>query len=933
MFPKGLTRSGIASSAGLPTGEVTFLFTDIEGSTQRWEAHPEEMQAAVARHEQIVKDAIERHRGYIFKLIGDAFCAAFQVASDAVAAARDAQKALAVEDFSSVDGLRVRMGLHSGHAEERDKDYFGPTVNRAARLMSIGHGGQVLLSGLTRDRSLSGLPANVSLTDLGVRRLKDLTKPEHVWQLTIEGLRVDFPPVNSLDARANNLPIQATTLLGRERDLEEVKARVERHRLLTLTGSGGVGKTRLALQVGADLLDRYPDGVWFADLAPIGSADLVAGVVAGVVRMPERSDLPIDKAIPEWLKPKRLLLILDNCEHVLEAAASLADTIAHAAPDVRILSTSRQALGIAGESVLQLASLDFPESVAGLSAATATEYGSIALFVDRATLANRSFALTDETAPVVAEICRRLDGIPLAIELAAARVKVLSIPNLARRLDDRFKILTGGNRTALPRQKTLTALIDWSYDLLGPEEQAMFACLGVFAGSASLEAIADVCSHTGADDIDTIDRLSSLVDKSLIVADVGGESERYRMLESTRAYALEKLAAAGERGTFTRRHAEFFRKQAEAADARYGRGSTRAWFDDLAVDMDNFRTAMDWGLLQGGDPVLGATIAGSLGQLWYRGGRAVEGRYWMELALGRIDEAAQPRVAGRLWRGLSSLYSAKQMHEASERAVRLAELAGDRRGAAMSRTHIAWALFQTGQLEEADEISRRAFADLRDFGDDHALANSLLQRGTLTSTRGANAKAREHFAKALAIFRRLRDDVGAAAVLTNLAELEFRDGHPEAALRSISEALELNRRLKIDSVSIAIDHANGVVYRVALGRLEEARIVALEGLRLAAESKDPFIIAIVLQHAALLIALGGSTDAAAMMLGYVDARFAQLGYTRETTEKWSFERLMSALQERLTAAQVEGLRSDGAALSEEEALAVARERLALTPWA
>jgi tetratricopeptide (TPR) repeat protein len=506
---------------------------------------------------------------------------------------------------------------------------------------------------------------------------------------------------------------------------------------------------------------------------------------------------------------------------------------------------------------------------------------------------------------------------------------VLSIPNLARRLDDRFKILTGGSRTALPRQKTLVALIDWSYDLLGPQEQALFARLGVFAGGATLDAVAAICAEPGSDEVETLDLLSSLVDKSLVVADVGLAHERYRMLESTRAYALDKLSAAGERERFASRHAEFYRAHAEAADAAYGRGSTSDWFDDVALDMDNFRAAMEWGLLQGNDPAVGATIAGSLGQLWYRGGRFAEGRYWMELGLARIDESAQPRIAGRLWRGLSSLYAAKQMREASERALWFAEIAGDRRGAAMSRTHIAWALYQTGDVEAADEVSRRALADLRDFGDDHALANSLLQRGSFTSTRGANAEAREHFALALSIFTRLHDEVGAASVLSNLAELEFRDGHPDAALRSRNQALEINTRLKFDPHSIAIEHANGVVYLVALGKLEEGRRAAVEGLDLAAASQDPFLVAIAIQHAALLAALHEGTDIAARLLGYVDAQFSKLGYTRETTEQWSYERLSTALNERLAADELEGLRREGAALAEEQALDAARRSLLL----
>lgn len=472
----------------LPSGRVTFLFTDIEGSTLRWDAHHQAMQAAVERHDGILRTAIEAHLGYVFKTVGDSYCAAFERVSDAVAATVEAQRALANEDFSAVGGLRVRMGLHAGVASERSGDYFGPEVNRVARLMSIGHGGQVLVSGYVHHLLQDVIPADVTLIDLGLRRLKDLTQPEHVWQLAIAGLPVEFPPLNSLDARANNLPIQLTDLLGRERDLEEIESLASKNRLLTITGSGGVGKTRLAMQAAADLIDRYADGVWFADLAPIADPELVSSVVAKAIGMPQADGRRVDVAVPQWLKSKQLLLILDNCEHVIDTVAVLVAEMLGMAPQVRIVATSRQALSIGGERVYRVPSLALPEANVDLTAQNTLAYGALALFVDRATASDSRFAVSDDNAVIIAEICRRLDGIPLAIELAAARVKVLSIPNLAQRLNDRFKILTGGSRTALPRQKTLIALIDWSYDLLTPQERTLFNRVGVFAGGFSMTA-------------------------------------------------------------------------------------------------------------------------------------------------------------------------------------------------------------------------------------------------------------------------------------------------------------------------------------------------------------------------------------------------------------------------------------------------------------
>jgi class 3 adenylate cyclase len=405
----------------LPSGTVTFLFSDIEGSTERWEAHRDAMKAAVASHDELLRTAIARYDGVIFKTVGDAFCAAFATAPNAVNAALDAQRALSAADFEAVRGLRVRMGLHTGYADERDADYFGPAVNRVSRLMSIGHGAQVLLSGATHALVRHEPSRDRVFTDLGLHRLKDLAEPEHVWQVNLNSLSSDFPPLKSLDTLPNNLPIQVTSFRGRERDLEDLKAHLAEHRLVTLFGAGGIGKTRLAVQLGADVLDRFPDGVWIADLAPITDPELVSSVVAKALGVSQAQARPIEETLTQSLKQKHLLIILDSCEHVLGAAAALADAIHRHCPNVRILATSRQALGVGGEKVLRLASLAVPDGAADLDPAAALGFGAVALFADRASLVDQSFRLSGDNALIVSDICRRLDGIPLAIELAAAR--------------------------------------------------------------------------------------------------------------------------------------------------------------------------------------------------------------------------------------------------------------------------------------------------------------------------------------------------------------------------------------------------------------------------------------------------------------------------------------------------------------------------------
>jgi len=549
------------------------------------------------------------------------------------------------------------MGLHTGYAEEREADYFGPAVNRAARLMSIGHGGQVLLSDVTRELIQDDVPHDVTFIDLGLHRLKDLALPEHVWQANITGMSSEFAPLTSLDALPNNLPMQVTSFHGREQDLEELKAHLAEHRLVTLFGAGGVGKTRLAAQVGAELLEQFPDGVWIADLAPITEHESVASVIAQALGVSQAQGRLVDEWMARFLKGKQLLLILDNCEHVLETVARLSDEIHRTCPNVRILATSRQALDVSGEKVLRLASLAIPDKSAHLTASEALEFGAITLFADRASLVNRSFRLTDENAPTVAEICRRLDGIPLAIELAAARVKALSVSSLAQHLNDRFKLLTGGSRSALPRQKTLTALIDWSYDLLTPQERVLFNRVAIFAGTFTLEAAAAVCSGDDIEQGDVFDLVISLADKSLVVADTSGDQGSYRVLESTRQYALDKLTASGERERFARRHAEYFLEIAQAAAKSFGSMPLSEWLVGLGQEMENFRAALEWTLSRQQDPTLGGAIAAALAMFWWHGGVEAEGVRWIEAALLKIDEKEHPDVVVQLRRALALLMS------------------------------------------------------------------------------------------------------------------------------------------------------------------------------------------------------------------------------------------------------------------------------------
>ena len=547
-MPDPSTRSG----RDLPTGTVTFLFTDIEGSTPLWEREPSHMHMALARHDAILRAAIIEQGGHVYKNIGDAFQAAFALPAQAVEAALVAQRRLLAETWPTSTSIRVRMGLHIGPAETQGSDYATThTLNRVARIMSAGHGGQVLLSVEVADLLRDYLPAGVTLRDMGQHRMKGLTQLEHLFQVVAPDLPARFPPLASLDAFPNNLPLQLTSFVGREKEIAEVKRLLGTAHLLTLTGPGGTGKTRLSLQVAAEELSSFPDGVWFIELAPLADPSLAVQIIASALELREQFGRPLVDVITDYLRGKISLLLLDNCEHLVETCAKLAHDLLHACPRLKIMASSREALGVAGETAYRVPSLSLPD------AQNLTQCESVQLFIERATAAQSRFALTESNARAVAQICQRLDGIPLALELAAARVKVLSVEQIAARLDDRFRLLTGGSRTALPRQQTLRALIDWSYSLLSEQERMLFRRLAVFIGGWTLEAAEAVCASDGIESDEVLDLLTRLVDKSLVSMEEQAGEARYRRLETIRQYSREKFLEADDVEAVRDRHLAF----------------------------------------------------------------------------------------------------------------------------------------------------------------------------------------------------------------------------------------------------------------------------------------------------------------------------------------------------------------------------------------
>jgi predicted ATPase/class 3 adenylate cyclase len=571
-------RAGVG---GLPSGTVTFLFTDIEGSTRLWDEHPEMMRLALARHDDILRAVIQRHGGFVFSTGGDGVAAAFRAAGDAGAAAVGAQRALLAEPWVAPVELRVRMGLHTGEAHERDGDYFGPPVNRAARIMATGHGGQILMSSVTRE--LVGPSAELELHDLGSHVLRGVTEPVHLFGVSADGVVwLDRPLVTGTWEPGGNLPRPVSDWIGSVAELRRRAAELPRRRLVTLTGSGGIGKTRTAIEIAWLATDEYPAGVWFVELAAVADPSSVLDAIAATMTLRPQPGMSTLEAVVDGLHGRKLLLVLDNCEHVLTPVAELVAAVASRCETVTVLATSREPLGVAGERVAAVPSLPVADAVE--------------LFCDRARAADDTIRFDSRELDAVEAICRRLDGIPLAIELAAARIRSLVPTELLPLLDDRFRLLRGAGRGGLERHQTLRATVDWSYQLLSEPDQLLFDRTSVFAGTFGLSAVQAVCADGTIDDLDIIDLMASLVDRSMVIAERNAIGTRYRLLETLRQFGEEHTDARGETARLRDRHLAHYVAAARDADRRRASPEQFAAEESLAADWDNLRAALDWAI-------------------------------------------------------------------------------------------------------------------------------------------------------------------------------------------------------------------------------------------------------------------------------------------------------------------------------------------------
>ena len=879
--------------AELPeTQTVTYLFSDIEGSTRLWETDPDGAARALAWHDRLSRDVVERHHGVVVKMTGDGMHAAFADPAAAVDAVIDLQTALA-RTAEGVPALKVRCGLHLGADQRRDNDFYGPAVNRAARISGAAHGGQILLSGAVAERVGNALPAGVQLRELGQVRLRDLSSPERLFQLVHPSLRSEFPALRSLASTPNNLPQQLNSFVGREREVGEVRALLAKNRLVTLLAMGGIGKSRLSIQLGAEVLEDYPDGVWLIELAPIADPADVPQAMAAALGVKEEPGGGVVEALTRFVRDRTLLLIIDNCEHVVRGAADLAKRLLQASPGLKVLASSRDPLQIAGETVYYLQTLAVP-SADDVRPEDLAQRAAVQLFLDRAVAAQPSFHLTDKVAGPVAEICRRLDGIPLALELAAARTRSLPVDAIAARLDQRFKLLTTGDQTVLPRQRTLRALIDWSYDLLDERDRAAFRRLAVFAGGWTLEAAEAVVAGDDIATDEVLDLLASLVEKSLVVMEA--DSGRYRMLDTVRHYAAEKLAESGD-GTATRgRHCLHFVDVAERARAALGTAEQTNRLRGLDADRDNLLAAY----AATGEAVDGDAVAFRLMQalrfyLIHRGMPSAVLSMCQEL-LRRTG------LAGRTLLRCRTLFGAGQ---ACQFLARYAE----------ARAY----------LDESLAIAR-------ELGDQARIAATLQPLGVALIGEGRYDVARAYVDEAVALameFGTQREQIGALNLLGMLHRVQMELGAAEDTYR---RALTIARSRPEDEESVGVVLLNLVMTKVLQRDHESARAMLCEVVDIAARTGSVAVQQSAIEVFVGLAASEGNWQAAGRLYGFIEAQALRTGLRRDPAD----DAFVVACLERARQAagtSFAGLEREGRALRPEQAMDEVRASLAAAPAA
>lgn len=826
-------------ATALPAGTVTLLFTDIESSTILLQKLGDTRYSEVqADHRRILRSTLGEAGGVEVDTQGDSFFYAFQRATDAVNAAVTAQRAIHSHAWPEGMPMRVRMGIHTGMPVLGRDGYVGLDVVRGSRVMSAGYGGQVLLTENSVELVQQSLPDGAALRDLGAHRLKDLARAEHIFQVVIAGLPSDFPTLKSLGL-FHNLPAAISTFIGRQREVAQITRLLAEAPLVTLTGAGGSGKTRLALEVATNVLPGFPGGVWLVELASLSDPVLVLQSVASTLGVREAPGRPLLDTLRDYLQPKKLLLVLDNCEHLITACAQLAETLLRTTPNVRILATSREVLGIAGERTYRVPSLSCPDLKNLPPHDQLMSYEAIQLFVERAAASQPGIALTATSAIAVARVVHQLDGIPLAIELAAARTKTLSVDQIAERLGDRFRLLTGGSRTAMPRHQTLRATIDWSYELLPEPERALFRRLAIFAGDFTLQAVEAICAGEAIDRHRVLDLLTHLVDKSLVLVIATDGEARYRLLESIRQYGRERLYELAEDAAVRRRYLDWYVDVAETAEPELRGPRQLVWLERLEAEHDNLRAALDASL---GEPSAesGLRLAAALHHFWAMRGYLSEGRDWLEgLLAPRNGESELTRARALYGAAILAAHQGdyKQATALCEEARVLYQAHQDMPGIAAVLTVQGNVARNQGDFTAARSLLEESVAIWRRVDDARGLADALTQFGILARSQGDYARARGLFEDSLALWRRVGDKWGLAASLTNLGLTVGNQGDYTQASALHEESLALRRELG-DRVNLGGSLLSLGTVALNLGHYERAKELFEESLTLRREVGD-----------------------------------------------------------------------------------------------
>ena len=869
-----------------PNGTVALLFTDIEGSTKLAQHYAEAWSSMQLRHHAILQSAIEAHNGYAFQIIGDAFCSTFHTAGDALRAAIQAQENLFREPWTFAP-LKVRMGIHVGKVElQDDGQYHGYlAMSRIQRLMSAGHGGQVLISLATEELIRDELPEGVSLRDMGEKRLKDLIRPEHIFQLVITGLPDSFPPLKTLESHVHNLPIQATPFITREHETKAIREKLlnPTFRLLTLTGPGGTGKTRLSLQVAADVLDEFPDGVFFVPLAAIHEADLVISALAQVLSIREAGNTPLMELVQEHLRNRQMLVILDNFEQVM-SAAPFVNQLLSSAPKLKVLVTSREILRIYGEHHHPVAPLSVPDPKHLPSLERLTQFEAVRLFIQHAQAVKPDFEVTTTNAPAVAEICHRLDGLPLAIELAAARVRLLSPENLLARLESRLRLLTGGARDLPGRQQTLRGTIAWSYDLLNADEKTLFTRLAVFVNGFTLSAAEAVC-HTD----DLVDGIEALADKSLLKQTDTQDEPRFFMLETIHEYAAELLMQSDELAGLRRSHFDYFLQFAKQAQSFLEKSDQALWLNRLERAHDDLRFAVLWSK-QNGLAVQSAELVNALGLFWTMRGLLSEGRVRIADAISN-----QPELKG------SPLHA-----QLLNQAALLARYQGDYNSA-------------TNFINESLLIARTQ-VNL------HATADALANLGFVYLHQEKQEQAQGPYVDALRLYRELHNKQGMADAFSHLGLIELCKGNLETAYQYHSDSLTIWQQLEDrQGIAWATRHLGNIALRQ--GQPERAREYFEQSLSLSAELDSKWLSVYALEGFASLLALLRKPQPAITLAGFCEDLRRSAYIPLSPVEKNLFEQGVQSARQAFDTQTASEVQKHGRGMSLEDAIQYAHQEV------